>query len=344
VEESLAEGTFGIHPIDDLTAFCIEKESLKHRVWVGGKDDWLVILDNRCSLTLNNIITRDTIPLPSLTTMCQFQISTLYDLEIVNEVCSRRLRRVVLCHTPSSIKDYMVIALFDNRLIASTSKGDVGWKTLRHPTFWAECLEYYVLTFVDVVLHRGRLVVVEEYSCMYSWDIDRPQVYPLKLTGPNLHHFEESPEITFYLAKSPDDELLVICVHGNHARYFEPLWQVLINEHDRFYNIDAMTVYKFDDAKGTWQRIHTIGGKHSIFVGLNYPFHMDSECIKPNSVCVADLADNDVVIFSMEPGKEKSMQLIDLHTRGAARMLDRHSMRTPMWFRPTRPSRANKLL
>jgi hypothetical protein len=179
---------------------------------------------------------------------------------------------------------------------------------------------------------------------MYSWDIDRPQEYPLKLTGPNLHHFEESPEVTFYQAKSLDDELLVICVHGNHGRYFEASWRVLVNEHDRFYNIDAMTVYMFDDAKGTWQHIHTIGGKHSIIVGLNYPFHMNSEWIKPNSVYVANLADNDVVIFSMEPGKEKSMQLIDLPMRGATRMLDRHSMRTPMWFHPTRPSRANKLL
>jgi hypothetical protein len=228
VEESLAVGTFGIHPFDDLSAFCIEKESLKHKMWVGGKDDWLIISDNRCSLTLNNIITRDKVHLPSLTTMGQFQISTLYDLEIVNEVCSRRLRRIVLCQTPSSIKSYMVIALSDDGLIASTSKGDVGWKTLRHPTFWVGCLEYYALTFVDVVLHRGRLVAVEEYGCMYSWDIDRPQEYPLKLTSPNLHYFEECPELTFYLAKSPDDELLVMCVHGNNARYFEPSWQFLL--------------------------------------------------------------------------------------------------------------------
>jgi hypothetical protein len=130
VEESLAEGMFGIHPFDDLTAFCIEKESLKHKMWVGGKDDWLVISDNRCSVTLNNIITRDTIHLPSLTTMGQFQISTLYDLEIVNEVCSRRLRHIVLCHTPSSIKGYMVIALCDDGLIASTSKGMLDGKRL----------------------------------------------------------------------------------------------------------------------------------------------------------------------------------------------------------------------
>jgi hypothetical protein len=39
VEDSLAEGTFGIHPFGDLTTFYIEKESLKHKMWVGGKDD-----------------------------------------------------------------------------------------------------------------------------------------------------------------------------------------------------------------------------------------------------------------------------------------------------------------
>jgi frataxin-like iron-binding protein CyaY len=39
VEESIAEGVFGMHSFDDLTAFCIEKVSPKHRVWVGGKDD-----------------------------------------------------------------------------------------------------------------------------------------------------------------------------------------------------------------------------------------------------------------------------------------------------------------
>jgi hypothetical protein len=105
-----------------------------------------------------------------------------------------------------------------------------------------------------------------------------------------------------------------------------------------------MTVYKFDDAKISWERIHTIGCKHSIFVGLNYPFHMESEWIKTNSVCVADLDDTDVIIFSMEPGKEQSMQLIDLPIKKEARLLNKHSMRTPMWFRPTRPSRAKKLL
>jgi hypothetical protein len=65
-----------------------------------------------------------------------------------------------------------------------------------------------------------------------------------------------------------------------------------------------MTVYEFDDAKLSWERIHTIGCKHSIFVGLNYPFHMESEWIKTNSVCVADL---DVLMSLYSPwSQEKS--------------------------------------
>jgi hypothetical protein len=56
---------------------------------------------------------------------------------------------------------------------------------------------------------------------------------------------------------------------------------------------------------------------------------MDSEWINSNSVCVADLDDSDVIIFSMEPIKEESMQLIDLPKKKEARLLNKHSMRTP---------------
>jgi hypothetical protein len=105
-----------------------------------------------------------------------------------------------------------------------------------------------------------------------------------------------------------------------------------------------MTFYRFDGAKISSERIHTIGAKHSLFIGMNYPFHMESEWIKPNSVCVADLDDTDVIIFSMEPGKEQIMQLIDLPIKKEARLLNKHSMRRLMWFPPTRPSRAKKLL
>jgi hypothetical protein len=288
MEESIAEGAFDMHSFDDLTSFCIEKDSLKHRVWVGGKGDWLVIWDNRCSLTLNNLVTGDTVPLPSLPMMGQFEIIPCYKPR------SRKLRRIVLCHTPSSKNGFLAIALFHDGLMASTSEGDVGWKMFKHSTFWEGCEDYYISPNVDVVLHRGRLISVDNSGCIYSWDIKRPDEYALRMCHPYIHHkhFDESPEITFYLAKSPTDELLVISVHGNEKMYYAHSCQVVLHEngnrrryyapsrsrrvlvivHDNFYNIHAMTVYKFDDAKLSWESIHTIGCKHSIFIGLNYPF------------------------------------------------------------------------
>jgi hypothetical protein len=94
---------------------------------------------------------------------------------------------------------------------------DVGWNTFRHATFWEGCEDYYISLNVDVILHRGRSISVDNSGCIYSWDIKRLDEYALRMGHPYKHHkrFEESPEITFYLAKSPADELLVNCVHGN---------------------------------------------------------------------------------------------------------------------------------
>jgi hypothetical protein len=75
-------------------------------------------------------------------------------------------------------------------------------------------------------------------------------------------------------------------------------------------------------------------------VGCRSKTLTESEWIKPNSVCVADLDDTDVIIFSMEPGKEQSMQLIDLPIKKDARLPNKRSMRTPMWFRPVQSKEA----
>jgi hypothetical protein len=71
-----------------------------------------------------------------------------------------------------------------------------------------------ISTNVDDVLYRGRLLSVDDSGCIYSWDIECPDEYTLRMGHLCKPHkrFEESPEITFYLAKSPVDELLVICV------------------------------------------------------------------------------------------------------------------------------------
>jgi hypothetical protein len=69
-------------------------------------------------------------------------------------------------------------------------------------------------------------------GCIYSWDIKRLDEYTLRMGQPYIphKHFQESLEITFYLAKSPVDELLVICVHGNEKMYYDPSGQVVLRE------------------------------------------------------------------------------------------------------------------
>jgi hypothetical protein len=116
--------------------------------------------------------------------------------------------------------------------MASTSKGDVGWKTFRYSAFWKGCEDYYISPNVDVVLHREKLISVDNSGCIYSWDIKRLDEHALRMGHPYIHHkhFEESPEITFYLAKSQTDELFVICVHGNEKMYYGNYCQVVLHE------------------------------------------------------------------------------------------------------------------
>ena len=58
---------------------------------------------------------------------------------------------------------------------------------------------------------------------------------------------EDSPERVYYLAKSPADELIYVCVSGNSKRYYEATRRVLVNEHDRFDHIDSISLHLFHE-------------------------------------------------------------------------------------------------
>jgi len=55
--------------------------------------------------------------------------------------------------------------------------------------------------------------------------------------------------------------------------------------------------------------------------------------MKSESVCVANMVETDVAIFSCDSGQLIGVQ--DYPVEEGDRMLDGHSMRTPIWFRPT---------
>ncbi|CAL5017646.1 unnamed protein product [Urochloa decumbens] len=338
VEDGINEGTFGLHDVSKGKSYCIHKKCLVNRFWIGGKDDWIVISDNRCSMNLINLLDGDSVPLPLLSTIDGVEINQHYDLEIVTKSCVRRLRRVVLCRTPLSSLGHAAIALFDDGLIAYTSKSEKAWKLLVHPTEWSGCLMYFPEVYLDALVHKRRIVAVDEEGDIFSWDIYHHRKYPLRIMKPDIPAIEGCNEEVFYFAKSPLDELILISMHGKGATSYMPSYRVVESEHNRFDHISAMIMHKFDDSDGTWQRICRVGLGQSLFLGLNYPFFGSWSGLKPNSVYVANVAHNDVMIIGMGSEADVGIKMQDYPIKDGFRLLDGHSMRTPMWFRPKRPS------
>jgi hypothetical protein len=53
---------------------------MKNVVWVGGKEDWLVVSNNRCDIELLNLITGVTVGLPSFSTHDMYATDKSMDL------------------------------------------------------------------------------------------------------------------------------------------------------------------------------------------------------------------------------------------------------------------------
>ncbi|CAL4962201.1 unnamed protein product [Urochloa decumbens] len=342
VEKSIEEGTFGLHDISDRKSFCVHSKFLQDKMWIGGKDDWLVVTGiDRCELSLVNLITGESVTLPSLDTIDDAERKENCDLEntyACELYCKRRLRRVVLCQTPSSRFGYIAIAQISVGWIAYTTEWDNAWKLLAHPTNWSDFT--YHPFYMDAILYDGKIYAVEGDGTIFAWDMYSHREHPVMISAPNIIEVEEeeTSDQVLYLAISPRDELMLICVHGKVPPDYKPSSRMLQSEHDWFEEISGMTVHKFLDSDGTWEQIHNIGLDQSLFVGLNYPFCGTWSGIKPNSVYVSNLAEWDIMVFDMDGAEDAVFQMQDYPVVDDVRLPDGHSMRTPMWFRPTRPS------
>jgi hypothetical protein len=158
--ESFRDGSFGIHDVARCLSFLANKKSMKNVVWVGGKDDWLVVLSNRCDIELLNLITGVIVGLRSFSTIDMYATDKSLDLIQASQDCTRTLSRIVLCQTPSDRGGHKAISLFDNWEIGYTSKGDTGWRTIRYAKYFIEKQPYFPEVFVDVVLHKNRWLLL----------------------------------------------------------------------------------------------------------------------------------------------------------------------------------------
>jgi hypothetical protein len=150
---------------------------MKNVVWVGGKDDWLVVSSNRCDIELLNLITGVSVGLPSFSTIDMYATDKSLDLIQASQDCTRTLRRIVLCQTPSDRGDHKAISLFDNWEIGYMSKGDTGWRTIRYAEYFIEKQSYFLEVFVDAVLHKKALVAIDIYGAVFygAWMMMRLQ-------------------------------------------------------------------------------------------------------------------------------------------------------------------------
>ncbi|RLM75549.1 hypothetical protein C2845_PM15G23670 [Panicum miliaceum] len=82
IEYDVEAGSFGLHDVAGGKSFYGEAQRLKNRTWIGGKDDWLVTTDLRCSVELLNPITGDRVPLPSFTTIRRLEVDDYHELHV----------------------------------------------------------------------------------------------------------------------------------------------------------------------------------------------------------------------------------------------------------------------
>jgi hypothetical protein len=140
---------------------------MKNVVWVGGKDYWLVVSSNRCDIQLLNLITRVTVELPSFSTVDMYATHKSLDLIQASQDCTRTMRRIGLCQTPFDRGGHKAISPFNKWEIGYASKGDTGWRTIKCAKYFIEKQPYFPEVFVDVVLHKKSLVVVDIYGVVF---------------------------------------------------------------------------------------------------------------------------------------------------------------------------------
>ncbi|CAL4988754.1 unnamed protein product [Urochloa decumbens] len=342
VEVSLT-GKFGIHDVSSLQSFLCDNQGLNSRSWIGGKDDWLVVTNSFLDVELLNPITGCSVPMPSFNSNhAGLKVRQMPSLSAFIPPFSRILCRVVLSRTPSHLDGYEAIALFSDGLLAYTAQEDNAWRVLKNPTDHDDDeLNYYPEVFLDAVVHHGWVLAVEDDGSIIAWDVRGQNLLPVDLPAPIFPPSEESVERVFYLAISPADQLVLVCLYG-HGNWPSPsMARMVRNEHDLFEHLDGMSIHEFDDANLEWRRILRLGHDTSLFVGLNYPFYVTSADLKGDSVYIADMVNFNVVICSMDNEGGVSIKRQDFPTDEMVHLLDGHSIRTPMWFRPTAPSRGH---
>ncbi|CAL4962206.1 unnamed protein product [Urochloa decumbens] len=346
-EDDVKTGKFGIHDVSSKLSFICMRIGMQRRCWIGGKDDWLVTTNRNFEVELLNPITGASVPIPSFNinqadmrvNQCPgMKVNDCPTLSVTLDPFTRFFRRVVLSRTPAHHDGYEAIAIFSDGLLAYTSVVDSGWRVLKNPTDHVDGdMNYYPVDFHDAVAFNGRVLAVAEHGSIFAWDMNSNDLTPIQLPEPQLWISEDSKRRMFYLAISPTGRLMLLCMSGHGSGYVDDSMRMVWKPNARFEHVDAMTIQEFVEENEEWRILSSIGRDQCLFVGLNYPFYVNSNGLKANTVYVADVANNDMVMCSMKPGGGDGITKQNFPVDEAHRLVDGYSVRTPMWFRPTDP-------
>lgn len=346
-EDDLETGKFGLHDVSKYLSFCCVRKGLQCRIWLGGKGEWLVTTNTCKDIELLNPITGISFRLPSFgIELGAMDPGSFTEMATVFPPYVRFVRRVVLSRTPSHADGYEAITLFSDGLIAYTTHGQSVWRMLKNPSDHDDNVHnYYPEIYFDAIVYHGWVFAVDEDGDIFAWNLSDPGLRPVQMPTPEIGASEaqsspnkERHEHVFYLAISPADQLILACLtghgHGLTANSYRELW----NEHDQFLHLDSISLFEFDLESLTWGRITSIGEDQSLFIGLNYPFFVNSTQqkvhLKGNSVYVADVSDHDVGICSLSNDGIVSISNLNFPVDEKAHVLIGRTKRTPMWFRP----------
>ncbi|RCV18670.1 hypothetical protein SETIT_3G320900v2 [Setaria italica] len=319
VEDDLKTGKFGLHDVSNTLSFCCVNEGLQRRIWLGGKGDWLVSTNPSLD-----------VPLPSFgNNLHGIELQSYRELSVIFPPFARDIRRVVLSRTPSHADGYEAIALFSDGLLTYIAEGENVWRVLKNPTDHDDnAYNYYLEVSLDVIVYHGWVIAIEEDGDIFAWH----------MSGSDFD--TSAVEHVFYLAISPSDQLILACLYGHDFGHNSKPSRMVWNEHDRFEQLDSISMFEFDDANVTWRRISSIGKDQSLFLGLNYPFFVTSTNLKGNSIYVADVGNYDVGICSLGKEGQVSITKQDFPVDEKAHLLKGWTIRTLMWFRPTTHAKA----
>ncbi|KAJ1273218.1 hypothetical protein BS78_06G262600 [Paspalum vaginatum] len=335
IEYSVEAGVFALHDVATGKSFPGEAEGLKNRTWIGGKDDWLVTTDERCSVELLNPITGVRVPLPSFTTMEGVKVPDHEGLCVAVENRSHTFQQVALCQTPAHPGGYLAVALFSSvdGLLAFTAAGDKCWTPLKNPAG-------YHPQYTDVTVHKGKVLAVVESGDIYSWAMDGTAAEPTLVPGPEVH-VDPGFKKGFYLAESTGGRLQVVCLYGQHGGHKDKrMWRMVFKDQWSVWP-PRVSLHELDAVAGTWRRVRDLGGDRALFVGANYPFYAtvvpgESKDLQPDCIYVSDLDGSDTGIFDLKLRDDYEYFFV----RELSYPVLWGCLQMPMWYRPTAHSKA----